>query len=476
MLFFINEILKSFRSCFSRKAAYCWFVVIVVGLMIRDDNLGVTSVIRSLGLRPECYETMMHFFRSSAYTLDCIAVCWYRAVWKYAPLYREDGRVVLIGDGVKQSKEGLFMPAVKKLHQESEDSSKAEYIFGHMFGGIGVLAQKCSKWFCIPLRFTIQDGLRETADWEGSTYSKESHVVQMIQSGYQAASTTFGESIIVLDRYFLAVSALQTLKNLNGDSTQLQVVTKAKRNCTAYENAPAYTGIGRPRRKGAAVKVANLFDSEHDKFQKADVTIYGKVQTLQYYSCDLLWGKGLYMPLRFVLVILDGAECILASTDLSLSPLAIIRLYSYRENIECCFREFKQCIGGFCYHFWTKATPKLNHFQKKGDCSPLSLVQDAAERKRILATIRATETFVQLSVIAMGIVQMLSLKYSQLCPGGAFRYLRTPSKEIVSEATLMVYLRKHFWRFTSFSPDLPIVQIIHSQQVKTGIFNDSMAS
>ena len=61
MLFFINEILKMFGSCFSREAAYQWFVILVVGLMIRDDHLGVTSVIRDLGLRPECYETMMHF-------------------------------------------------------------------------------------------------------------------------------------------------------------------------------------------------------------------------------------------------------------------------------------------------------------------------------------------------------------------------------------------------------------------------------
>lgn len=476
MLFFINEILRRFRRCFSREAAYQWFVIIVAGLIIRGDHLGVTSVIRDLGLRPECYETMMHFFRSSAYTLDSIAYCWYKIVQEYAPVYRENGRAVLIGDGVKQSKEGRFMPAVKKLHQESEDSSKAEYIFGHMFGGIGVLTHKRSKWFCMPLRFTIQDGLRETADWEGSPHSQESHVVQMIRHGYEAASVSFGKSILTLDRYFLAVSALRTLKELNGDTDLLQIVSKAKKNCTAYEKAPEYTGVGRPRLKGPSVKVGDLFDSERQKFQKADVELYGKVQTAEYYSRDLLWGKGLYMPLRFVLVKLDGVDSIFVSTDLSLSPLTIIRLYSYRSNIESCFRQFKQDLGGFRYHFWTKATPKLNHFQKKGDCSPLSLVKNVSEQSRILATIRATETFVQLSIIAMGVVQMLSLKFSCVFPVHAFRYLRTPSKEIVSEATLMHYLRRHFWRFMAFSPDLPIVQIIREQQDKSGFFPDSMAS
>lgn len=44
MLKFIDEVLSSFRPCFSRKAAYEWFVVIVIGLMVRADHLGITEV------------------------------------------------------------------------------------------------------------------------------------------------------------------------------------------------------------------------------------------------------------------------------------------------------------------------------------------------------------------------------------------------------------------------------------------------
>ncbi len=69
------------------------------------------------------------------------------------------------------------MPGVKKLFQESEDSSKPEYIFGHMFGGLGILAGSLSKWFCIPLRFNIQDGLRQTFGWAGASVSLSTHVV-----------------------------------------------------------------------------------------------------------------------------------------------------------------------------------------------------------------------------------------------------------------------------------------------------------
>ncbi len=40
---------------------------------------------------------------------------------------------------------------MKKLHQESENSSKGEYIFGYLFGAIGILAGSPQKWFCLPL-------------------------------------------------------------------------------------------------------------------------------------------------------------------------------------------------------------------------------------------------------------------------------------------------------------------------------------
>jgi hypothetical protein len=57
MLKFVNDILSAFRPCFSRNAAYEWFVVIIMGLMVRSDHLGVTSIIRDLMLNPRHYES-----------------------------------------------------------------------------------------------------------------------------------------------------------------------------------------------------------------------------------------------------------------------------------------------------------------------------------------------------------------------------------------------------------------------------------
>ena len=53
MLSFIEQKLSEFRSCFSRTATYNWFIIIITGLMVRFDSLGVTSFNLKLDMRQD---------------------------------------------------------------------------------------------------------------------------------------------------------------------------------------------------------------------------------------------------------------------------------------------------------------------------------------------------------------------------------------------------------------------------------------
>ena len=461
MLNYVENILCHFETCFSRKAAFRWFVSITIGLMLRSDKLGVTSIIRDLALHPGCYDSMLHFFRASSWSLEGIRKRWFSAVKQHAPLYKEGNLHVLVGDGVKQSKEGRRMPGVKKLFQESENSAKPEYIHGHMFGGFGILAGSARNWACIPLSIRLHDGLQAAREWQGASVSAASHVVQMVEDAYHAAST-FGDSLLLLDRYFLTVPALEKLKELNDSgSVRMEVVTKAKRSCTAYQKpGPRRPGRRRPPKKGAAVQLKELFCSHKGQFQEAEMELYGKKEAIRYYCTDLLWGQKLYQELRFVLVEMDGVQSILASTSLALDPLSIIRLYSYRFRIECTFCELKQQVGAFCYHFWSKYMPKLSYYQKKGEPAPMEQVEGEKPRRKVLEAVRAIEMHMALSCIAIGILQNLSIYFIGKVNSNQIRYQRTPSRGRVSEATLMHYFRKHFFRLLGQKPELCITQII----------------
>lgn len=472
MMKFLSGKLAAFRSCFSRNAAYQWFVIVVMGLLTRGDFLGVTSIINALGLYDGCYECLLHFFRSASYCRQHILSAWLGIVRKDDHLFRFNGRVLLLGDGTKQHKEGRRMPAVKKLHQESEDTSKPAYIWGHMFGGIGAVLTDSVQYFCVPLIFTIQDGLREMASWsdECSEFAL-SHVVQTIRNAYEAART-LGKSYLVLDRYFLTVPLLTELNRLNGSKHILDVITRAKNSCVAYdppESSPSKRG--RPRKKGASHKLYSLFDESSDKFTEASVSMYGQTEKVLYLSLDLLWGQKLYQELRFVLVKSSRGKCIFASTDLSMDPTKIIESYSYRFKIECTFKSFKQQLGGFLYHFWSKSMPKLNRYKKKSAPSELSQVTDETERRRIINTVEASQRFVLFSCIALGLAQMMALQPNIARAVRKRRFLRTASENKVSEATILEYLRKNIFRFMLRWPDSEITRIIMAHQ-KPGIDDD----
>ncbi len=123
--------------------------------------------------------------------------------------------------------------------------------------------------------------------------------------------------------------------------------------------------------------------------------------------------------------------------------------------------------------------PKLNHFHRKGDPDILEAVEDPKARQKILEAVQAVELHMVLSCVAMGTIQMPALYIADRPANDkakALRYLRTPSADIVSEATIMWYLRKYFFHFMARNPGLVITQLIKSEQEKSGKQKDLQAS
>lgn len=147
----------------------------------------------------------------------------------------------------------------------------------------------------------------------------------------------------------VTTGAMNTKKHL------LDVITRAKNSCVAYKTADnppeGSRRRGRPRKKGDAVKLITLFETKAGNFEHGNAKMYGIREPVDYLRLDLLWGAKLYKKMRFVLVKSSWGNYILVSSDLDLDPVSIIEAYALRFKIECTFREFKQQMGGFCYHF-----------------------------------------------------------------------------------------------------------------------------
>ena len=147
------------RSACARTRTFLWMSLCLAGMSVRKDLLGVTSIVRALGLEPACYDRLLDFFHSPALDLDKLTRAWCALLFRLDPgILRVNGRPVLVGDGIKVAKAGRKMPGVKKLHQESESNNKAEYIFGHSCQAVAVLTQALSSVFALPLACRIHEG------------------------------------------------------------------------------------------------------------------------------------------------------------------------------------------------------------------------------------------------------------------------------------------------------------------------------
>ncbi len=344
------------RPAFSRFRSFLWFATIVVGLTVRTELAGVTSIIRGLNLQPRLYNKLLDSFHSNAFKLDRLSALWAQAVLRLFPMpVRVNGRLVLVGDGIKIGKRGKKMPGVKLVHQQSESNTKPEYIIGHSLQAVSLLVQAQESAFAVPLAARIHEGLV----WS----NRDQRTLLDKMMGLLGILDIKEPYYFVADAYYAAQKMVNgLLKNGN------HLVTRVKSNAVAYAVPKPLKGKkkpGRPKLYDKKIKLNTLF---HDKtaLKKMPSPVYGEQDvTLHYRVCDLLWRPVGHIVRFGVVIHPTRGSCLLMCTDISLGALEIIRLYGLRFKIECNFKQAVRQIGSFAYHFWMKGMTPLRH--RNGD-------------------------------------------------------------------------------------------------------------
>ncbi len=207
------------------------------------------------------------------------------------------GRILLLADGIKVAKSGRKMPAVKKLHQESQDNSKPEYIFGHSCQAAALVVAAASSYFALPLCCQIHEGVVFSNRDKRTLLDKL--VTMILSPGIRIPC------YLIADTYYASKSVIDPLLK-----SGQHLISAVRSNVVAYEPAPPsrIKRRGRPRTYGAKVKLRSLFE-QTGLFSQAPSPVYDE-------------------------------------TDVT------IRLYGIRFKIELSFKQAVHQIGTYGYHFW----------------------------------------------------------------------------------------------------------------------------
>ena len=243
-----------------------------------------------------------------------------------------------------------------------------------------------------------------------------------------------------IDAFFSTSPAFtQATLHLMADGTPwVHIITRAKKNYVAYPTEN--------KRKTDKIKLWDLFE-QTNLFQSVAHPVHNEREIL-YHFIDLYWGNVIGL-IRFVLVIDGNSRLVLMCSDIKLAPLDVLKCYALRSKIEMNFFTLKHIIGGFCYRFWTSCWHVAG---KKGANGLVVPASDSERGEKGLGTLMAIERFVNLAIIAQGILQYLAITRAEI---------------IWQIHTATSWLR-------TYSSDIPSIEVVQRALQAEALFNSKM--
>ena len=354
-----------------------------------------------------------------------------------------NGRLLVIGDGIKVPKESQCQPGLTYLHSPSQNQSKPQKFVGHHFGCIAFVAHQANTFRAILQAAQMHEGIEDAPPQSNDTPQEQpSSVVSRMMALLQIVARQQNKPLYAaLDALFsTAVAFGSVFHNLQADgSVWVHLITRAKSNYVAY--------FGNQQRKQERVKLWDIF-SQLSLFSVQPHPLHPE-RSVKIYQRDLYWGSESFL-LRFVWVIDRNKHFILLSSDTLLDALDILKCYGLRFQIEFTFRVLKHLLGGFGYRFWSSLCRRT---PSKQALTTVDKDHESNVAKKHALKLSAIERYVNLAIIAQGILSYLAIMKTQWVWNmhQASSWLRSYSSSVPSDEIVQRALQSHF--LTMFSWD-----------------------
>jgi hypothetical protein len=172
--------------------------------------------------------------------------------------------------------------------------------------------------------------------------------------------------VVVGDSAYAALDFLSAVQQI-----EVTFVTRLRLDAALYEPAPAYSGKGRPRKKGHRLPtLAQVLHEPTLVWTTVALPWYdGQVRDMQITSADAVWFHTAKAPLsiRWVLVRDPAGDCdpvALLCTDATVEPVSIVTWFVQRWQLEVTFEEARRHLGVETQRQWSdkaiaRTTPLL---------------------------------------------------------------------------------------------------------------------
>lgn len=348
--------LLQFASCFTQPS-FQTFGVIVTGWLLAHGRRVVTRILRAGdGLEVKSFSCYHRFFSQARWSPDEIGRVLLGWILKFIP---PNAPLVVAVDDTLNRKTGRHIWAAGMHHDPLLSTARrAFFSFGHNFVVLSIQVRfpfAPRKVWSLPLLIRLYRGKQK----KGKPGGERKAIGQAPPSEYRTRPQLASEMIALLASW-LPERTLHVV----GDSEyagqsisrrlppNVHLTSRMVMNAALYDLPPKHqkNRRGAPRKKGKRLESpVQLAASKNVPWTKTKVTLYGRRVRVWYKTCVALWYNSAGPRPLCIVVVRDPSgrrkdDCFF-STDLSLSPTAILQRFAWRWPLEVAFYNAKQFLG-----------------------------------------------------------------------------------------------------------------------------------
>jgi len=332
------SLLLWFAPCFT-KPSFQYFISFIVAMIAATERLTTTTVYR-ISEQVKHYTNYSRFLSGYRWSVGELSQQLLRLLLAHLGLWRDDQgrrRLCVVLDETIVEKSSKRMAGVAWQRNTHGGLCRGTHVLGHYWLMLGVLLRLGGRSFCFPLGFRLYRQKKRCPEDE---YRKPWELACELLGSLKWPQAPAIVRTVLADAGFASKEFLRWC-NEHGFMAIVRGRIDAQVH-DLYVRQPSPLR-GRPRKWGEKISL-RTFAEDKSNFKHTMYLYQDRTAARIASVVGLHRASGL--PMRFVIVRCETKDAVvLMSTDLSLTPREITKLYADRFAIEMAFRELKQHFG-----------------------------------------------------------------------------------------------------------------------------------